>query len=118
MAMSNKPLIWLPFAVGGTLAALFAPALILILLLDALGLLPDAALSYAHLRGLLATPWLRLILILLILPMLWHAAHRLRMTIQDLGARSDGARALNARLCYLGAALLSLALIAFTLRLA
>lgn len=117
MAMSNKPLVWLPFAAGGTLAALFAPALVLILLLDALGLLPNAALDYAHLRALLAPLGVRLALILLILPMLWHAAHRLRMTIQDLGARGDGARALNARLCYLGASLLSLALIVFALRL-
>ena len=41
MARSNKPIVWGPFAAGGTLTAFVTPALILLTLLAAFGHAPD-----------------------------------------------------------------------------
>jgi fumarate reductase subunit D len=83
MARSNKPLLWLPFAAGGLVAALIIPVLILLTgLLVPLGLvqLPyDKVLVLAH------NPIGKLILFGTIALSVWHAAHRLRMTAHDLG---------------------------------
>ncbi|PIV32400.1 MAG: fumarate reductase subunit D, partial [Lysobacterales bacterium CG02_land_8_20_14_3_00_62_12] len=51
MSISNKPLLWLPFAGGGMLAALLLPALMLVLLLDSLGMLSTAALAHERVRA-------------------------------------------------------------------
>lgn len=104
MARSNKPLIWLPFAAGGMLAALVLPALALVLLLDATGMLSTAALSYARLSAFADHALVRLALFVLIGLAYWHAAHRLRMTVQDLGVRQPGPRRLLAWTLYLLAA--------------
>ena len=49
MAKSHKPIVWGPFAAGGTFAAFFTPVLILITgILVPLGLLSGDALSYAR----------------------------------------------------------------------
>jgi succinate dehydrogenase subunit D len=83
MAISNKPLLWLPFAAGGLVAALIIPALILLTgLLVPLSLvhLPfEKVLAFAH------NPIGKLILFGAIALSAWHAAHRLRMTAHDLG---------------------------------
>lgn len=100
MARSHKPLLWFPFAMGGTVAALLLPGVMLLTLLASLGVLPDEALSYARVSAF-AAHWLgALVLFGVIASMLWHAAHRLRMTLQDLGVRTPGARRLAARICY------------------
>ena len=51
MAVSNKPIVWGPFAAGGTLTAFITPALILLTLLVALGHAP-ALLAYDRLHAL------------------------------------------------------------------
>lgn len=100
MARSNKPILWLPFAAGGTLAAFVLPALMLSLLLAALGMVSGDAVDYERLQALIGhAPGKAVLLVVLLLP-LWHAAHRLRMTLQDLGVRRPGARRWTARLCY------------------
>lgn len=104
MARSNKPLVWLPFATGGMFAALLVPALALVLLVDALGLWPAAALAQPRLLAFAANPIAGLGLFVLVGFAFWHAAHRLRMTAQDLGVRAAGARRWLARGCYLAAA--------------
>jgi len=88
MAVSNKPLVWGPFAAGGTLTAFLTPALILLTLLAALGHAPDL-LAYERLHAF-AGHWLaKLALAGVVFLSLWSAAHRLRITCYDLGVRAD-----------------------------
>lgn len=88
MAKSNKPIFWSLFAAGGTLAAFLAPVLVLLFLLVALGYSP-ALLSYTELHAF-AEHWLgKLFLLTVISLFLWHAAHRLRVTLYDFGLRQD-----------------------------
>jgi fumarate reductase subunit D len=83
MTRSNKPILWLPFAAGGLVAALIVPVLILITgILMPLGIvsLPyDKVAAFAH------NPLGKLILFGVVAFPAWHAAHRLRMTAHDLG---------------------------------
>jgi fumarate reductase subunit D len=88
VARSNKPIVWSLFAAGGTLAAFLAPALAALLLLAALGRVP-AALEYEALRAFAAGLPGRVVLFVVIALFLWHAAHRLRITLYDLGMRRD-----------------------------
>jgi len=88
MATSNKPIVWGPFAAGGTLTAFITPALILLTLLAALGQAPDL-LAYDRLHAF-AGHWLAKIAIAgVVFLSLWSAAHRLRITCYDLGVRAD-----------------------------
>jgi len=88
MAVSNKPVVWGPFAAGGTLTAFLTPALMLLTLLAALGHAPDL-LAYERLHAF-AGHWLvKLALIGVVFLSLWSAAHRLRITFADLGLRAD-----------------------------
>lgn len=88
MARSNKPIVWGPFAAGGTLTAFLAPALIVATLAAALGHVP-AGLDYDTLHAFAAN-WLGKLLIAgVLIPALWHAGHRLRITLHDLGLRAD-----------------------------
>ena len=88
MAKSNKPIFWSLFAAGGTLAAFLAPVLVLLFVLAALGHAPGI-LSYANLHAF-ASNWLgKLALLGVITLFLWHAAHRLRVTLHDFGLRQD-----------------------------
>lgn len=98
---ANKPLVWFPFAAGGLVAALMLPVLILVTgIALPLGLIDAQAMSYERVHAFAAHPLGKIILFgVLVLP-LWHAAHRFRMTVQDLGARSSGSRSVVAALCY------------------
>jgi fumarate reductase subunit D len=104
MARSNKPILWLPFAGGGLVAALITPVLILITgVLVPLGLLHlhyDTIAAFAH------HPIGKLMLFGAVALPAWHAAHRLRMTAHDLGL--GGGFAVKAA-CYGSAGLLILA---------
>lgn len=98
MARSHKPVIWALFAAGGTIAAFVVPVLILITCLAIpLGLLSTDVLSYQHMVGLLQYPLSKLIAFGVLFPVIWHAAHRLRITAHDLGVRSNTMVAL---ICY------------------
>lgn len=83
MARSSKPLLWLPFAAGGLVAALVMPVLMLVTgVLVPLGVLDpryDKLAVFAH------NPLGKLILLGAVALPAWHAAHRLRMTAHDLG---------------------------------
>lgn len=88
MPRSNKPIVWGPFAAGGTLTAFLTPALILLTLLAALGHAPDL-LSYERLHAF-AGHWIgKVALVGVVFLSLWSAAHRLRITCYDLGVRAD-----------------------------
>ena len=104
MVRSNKPILWLPFAGGGLVAALITPVLILITgVLVPLGWLHlhyDTIAAFAH------HPIGKLMLFGAVALPAWHAAHRLRMTAHDLGL--GGGLAIKAA-CYGTAGLLILA---------
>ena len=88
MTRSNKPIVWGPFAAGGTLTAFLMPVLVLVTLLAALGHAPEV-LSYDRLH-VLASHWLvKLAAVGIVFLSLWSAAHRLRITCYDLGIRAD-----------------------------
>ena len=88
MAKSNKPIVWGPFAAGGTLTAFLTPVLILLTLLAALGHAPDL-LSYDRMHAFAANWFVKLALVAVVFLSLWSAAHRLRITCYDLGVRAD-----------------------------
>jgi len=88
MARSNKPIVWGPFAAGGTLTAFVTPVLILLTLLAGLGHAPDL-LAFDRMHAL-AGHWLAKVAIAgTVFLSLWSAAHRLRITCYDLGVRAD-----------------------------
>ena len=104
MAKSNKPMLWLPFAGGGLVAALITPVLILITgVLVPLGVIH---LHYGTIAAFAHYPIGKLILFGVVALPAWHAAHRLRMTAHDLGLGGGGA---VKAACYGTAALIMLA---------
>ena len=104
MARSNKPILWLPFAAGGLVAALVIPALILLTgLLLPLGLVQ---LPFEKVLAFAQNPIGKLLLFGTIALSSWHAAHRLRMTAHDLGLGSGVAVKVP---CYGAAVVLTLA---------
>lgn len=99
MARSNKPIVWGPFAAGGTLTAFLTPVLILLTLLAALSHAPDVF-AYERMHAF-AGHWLAKVVIAgTIFLSLWSTAHRLRITCYDLGVRAD---TLVATIVYAGA---------------
>jgi fumarate reductase subunit D len=103
MARSNKPLLWLPFAGGGLVAALLTPVLILIT-----GVLVPSGMVHLRYETMVAFahhPLGKLLLFGAVALPAWHAAHRLRMTAHDLGL---GGGAAIKTACYGAAALLIL----------
>jgi fumarate reductase subunit D len=98
MARSNKPIVWGLFAAGGTMAAFVVPGLILITCLGVpLRLLSADVLSYEHVLELLQHPLSKLATFVVLFLIIWHAAHRMRITAHDLGVRND---TLVAFICY------------------
>lgn len=88
MARSNKPIVWGPFAAGGTLTAFLTPVLVVLTLLAAFGYPPEA-LSYESMRALAGHWFVKLAAACIVFLSLWSAAHRLRITAYDLGLRAD-----------------------------
>lgn len=112
MAKSNKPIVWGPFAGGGTVTAFLTPALVLLTLMAALGHVP-ALLEFNNLRAF-AGHWLGKIVIFgIIFLSIWHAAHRFRVTMHDFGLRADG---LVATVSYLIAAAATVMTIIYLVR--
>lgn len=88
MAIADKAFVWALFAAGGTLAAMLFPAVILLFVLLSAGFIPDG-LEYRQLKyGLGLWPVALVFFAALVFPA-WHAAHRLRIVMHDLGLRSD-----------------------------
>jgi fumarate reductase subunit D len=88
MAQSNKPIVWGPFAAGGTVTAFLTPVLIVITLLAALGHAPDL-LAYERLHAFAAWWPAKIAVAGVVFLSLWSVAHRLRITCYDLGMRAD-----------------------------
>jgi len=88
MSISNKPLVWGPFAAGGTVTAFVTPALVLLTLLAAFGHVPDL-LAFDRLHAFLGHWLAKVAVAVVVFLSLWSAAHRLRITCYDLGVRAD-----------------------------
>jgi succinate dehydrogenase subunit D len=79
---SLEPFLWLMFSAGGVLAALFLPIFILLFgFAFPLGWL--SAPDYEHLLAVFRHPVTRILLFLLCMLALFHAAHRFRYTLYD-----------------------------------
>ena len=88
MAKSNKPIVWGPFAAGGTLTAFLTPVLVVLTLLAAFGYPPEV-LSYESMHALASHWFAKVVAAGIVFLSLWSAAHRLRITAYDLGVRAD-----------------------------
>jgi len=99
MAVSNKPIVWGPFAAGGTVTAFLTPALVLLTLLAAFGHAPDLF-AYERMHAFAAHWLVKAVIACVVFVSLWSAAHRLRITFYDLGVRAD---TLVAAIVYAGA---------------
>jgi fumarate reductase subunit D len=109
MSRSHKPIVWGLFAAGGTLAAFVLPAIILVVSFAVvLGLASPDLLSYERVLGLLAHPLAKLVTFGVLFLVIWHAAHRMRITAHDVGVRAD---TLVAVVCYGIAALATTAML-------
>jgi len=88
MAISNKPIVWGPFAAGGMLTAFVTPVLIVLTLLAATGHMPPMF-AYDKLHAF-AAHWFGMLSIFVVICLsLWGCAHRLRITFFDFGVRAD-----------------------------
>jgi len=98
MAKSLKPPLWSIFAGGGLLAAFLLPVVIFITgLAIPLGLLGRDALAYDRMLAFALNPIGKLFLFGVVFLLLGHAAHRLHMTLHDLGIPRSRTSALS---CY------------------
>lgn len=76
------------FSAGGVVAALLVPIHIFLDgLAVPLGLLDEQMVSHERLQSLLSIPWIKLYLFVLVVLPLYHAAHRIRFSLYELGLR-------------------------------
>lgn len=102
-----EPLWWSLFGLGGAVAAFLLPAHLFIQgVLAPMGLVSPDFLSYERMAAWVASPIVKLYLLVLIVFPLFHAVHRIRLTLEDL--RSEGLNQVLPVLCYGGAAVLSI----------
>ncbi|PJE79020.1 Fumarate reductase subunit D [invertebrate metagenome] len=89
--MSNQrhlePVFWGLFGAGGVTAALFFPAVILIIGLGVpLGFIDSSALSYERMSGFFLNNWIgKILLMIALVPTYWHCIHRLYHSLHDFG---------------------------------
>lgn len=93
MAKSHKPVVWFPFAAGGTVIAFFIPVIVLLTFMAALGHVPDG-LTYERMHAFAGSALGKLVIIAVVALSLWSSAHRLRCTCFDFGLRIDKAVAI------------------------
>ncbi len=83
MRPSNEPLPWAIFSAGGVIIALLIPILIVVTGF----LVPAEEIGFADLDDLFGNPLVRLIVLGVAFFTFFHAAHRIRHTLMDLGGR-------------------------------
>lgn len=89
-----EPMWWALFSAGGTIAAFLFPALLLVTGLA----VPNGWIPTEGLYAFLGNPWTRLMLFVAISLPLFHAAHRIRHTLAEMGLK-DHDRSLSIT-CY------------------
>lgn len=101
MRPSNEPLFWSVFSAGGMVTALLMPILIVIT-----GFLVAAeTVEFPALENLFTNGLIRLIVFGVAFVTFFHAAHRIRHTLKDLGLRSHSLARPIAGASYLAAAI-------------
>ncbi len=99
MAKSNEPMVWSLFSAGGMISALVTPVLILLTgIAIPLGIVGADALSFERAHAFAANPIGKLILLGLVILPLWHALHRFRFALVDIGLH--GAKTALGFICY------------------
>jgi len=104
MKRSHEPIFWSLFGAGGVLSALVAPILILITgILAPAGVgMPHQALDYSRVLGF-AQHWFGKLLLLAVISLfLFHAVHRIYLSLHDVGIHAGT----GARVAAYGSALL------------
>ena len=112
MAKSHKPVVWFPFAAGGTVIAFCIPVIVVLTFLAALGHVPSG-LSYERMHAFAGSGLGKLIIFGVLALSLWSSAHRLRCTFYDFGVRAD---TLVATVLYVAAIVASISSALFLLR--
>ncbi len=104
----KEPFWWGLFSVGGVVAALLVPIHVFVDgLAVPLGLVDESAVSFERMRALLGHPLAKAYLFVLVILPLFHAAHRVRFSLYELGVRDF--RISMDFLCYGGAIVATLA---------
>lgn len=85
----NKAFFWSLFAAGGTLTAFLFPVVALVLLIAAFGGTPDI-MTFEQMEGMLSNWFMKLVMFGTIALALWHAGHRVRIALHELGVHADG----------------------------
>tara|TARA_Y100000031_G_C7922950_1_gene249146 strand:- start:61 stop:423 length:363 start_codon:yes stop_codon:yes gene_type:complete len=84
----KEPFWWGLFSIGGVVAALLVPFHIFMDgLAVPLGLVDESAVSFERMHDLLTHPLAKLYLLVLVILPLFHAAHRIRFSLYELGIR-------------------------------
>jgi fumarate reductase subunit D len=113
MKRSHDPIFWSLFGAGGVLSALVAPILILVtgILAPAGAWMPPQALDYSRVLGF-AQHWFGKLLLLAVISLfLFHAAHRIYLSLHDIGIHAGT----GARVAAYGSALLGTLVAAYLL---
>ncbi len=84
MRPSNEPFWWAMFGAGGMITALLLPVLIILTGF----VVPAGGVDFNQLHTLFNNPLVRLIILGVAFLSFFHAAHRIRHTLKDLGLRS------------------------------
>ena len=88
MTIAKKAIVWGLFAAGGTLTSFVFPALIVLFLLLAMGIIP-AGLQFEQFHAFASSLLGKACLFIVLFLSVWHAAHRLRVVAHDFGVRKD-----------------------------
>lgn len=93
MKRSGEAFWWSLFSAGGVVSALFLPVLVVItgLVVPAMSVQRGPTATYETVLGIVSWWPVRLVLIAVIALSFYHAAHRIRHIIIDLGWRHHGA---------------------------
>ena len=114
MAKSNKPIIWSIFAGGGTVTAFITPVMIFITgLAIPLGIMPQEKLSYERVLTFVQHPLGRAFLLAIFFLSFFHAAHRIFVSLHDLGIH--GNKLMLMLLCYGSAAIATITSVIYLL---
>ena len=86
MKRSNEPIFWSLFGAGGVVVAFILPMLIFITgIAVPLGILPREVLEFERIRDF-ADAWQGKLFIFAVISLtLWHSAHRIFLSLHDLG---------------------------------
>lgn len=111
-----EPLWWSLFGLGGAVAAFFLPAHVFIQgVAIPSGWVSQDMLYYDRVIALLSSPIVKVYIFFLIMLPLFHAAHRIRLTLEDM--RMEWMNSILPLLCYGGATALTVVTLVVILRL-